>query len=108
MKYKCKKNFKILVIYRTNIRYYDNEQRSTSVALKLGHIATYRRFTSYDATHRLRTATIIGNKYVQDYKRSSIRGIKHMSEAKARERIKRTSSCNMSKWYKMVCNTQSA
>lgn len=75
--------FKILVIYRTNIRYYDNEQRSILVVLKLGHGAIYKRFISNDAAHRLGTATIIGSQYSQDYMRSSIRGIKHVSEAQS-------------------------
>lgn len=69
--------FKILAIYRTNIRYYDNEQRSILVVLTLGHGAIYKRFTSNDAAHRLRTAMIIGNQYSQDYMRNSIRGIKY-------------------------------
>lgn len=75
--------FKILAIYRTNIRYYDNEQRGILVVLKLGHGAIYKRFISNDAAHRLGTAMIIGSQYSQDYMRSSIRGIKHVSEAQS-------------------------
>ena len=77
------KFFKILAIYRTNIRYYDNEQRSILVVLTLGHVVIYKRFTSNDTAHRVRTAMIIGNQYSQDYMRSSIRGIKHVSEAQS-------------------------
>jgi hypothetical protein len=51
--------------------------------LKLGHGAIYKRFISNDAAHRLGTAMIIGSQYSQDYMRSSIRGIKHVSEAQS-------------------------